>query len=87
MNLPKREGMKANQDRIRLFRNPVLDRLTHVHPATPALIWVPVLSFFLWRALSVHGLSHATLASLVFAGFVTWTLSEYLLHRFVFHNV
>ncbi len=63
---------------IRLFESELLERLTFVHPAVPALIWVPAVSLLLWS-------SEAPVPALFLAGLAVWTLAEYLLHRFVFH--
>lgn len=71
--------------KFRLFQNPWLERTTHVHPATPFVIWGPVVMYLLWHAIGKYQpsllmlLAHAALA--LFA----WTFVEYVLHRFVFH--
>jgi sterol desaturase/sphingolipid hydroxylase (fatty acid hydroxylase superfamily) len=70
---------------VRLFENPVLEKLSHVHPIVPLLIWGPVAAFLLIRAVTVHGIGLPGMALIGVAGLVTWTLAEYLLHRFVFH--
>jgi sterol desaturase/sphingolipid hydroxylase (fatty acid hydroxylase superfamily) len=70
---------------VRLFENPILERLSHVHPVVPFLVWAPVAAWLIWRAVAVHGIGLAGLLGIGVAGLVTWTLTEYLLHRFVFH--
>lgn len=70
---------------IRVFENPWMEKMTHVHPITPLLFWTPVISFLLWRSVTVHGLGVAEVAVTGFFGLIAWTLTEYLLHRFVFH--
>lgn len=70
---------------VRLFKNPILERLSHVHPLVPLLIWSPLAAWLLWRAVSVHEIGLAGLALIGLAGLFTWTLTEYLLHRFLFH--
>jgi sterol desaturase/sphingolipid hydroxylase (fatty acid hydroxylase superfamily) len=66
-----------------IFRSRKLDRVTRVHPATPALIFGPVigvlLSFSLWST------SVERTAALFACGWVSWTLCEYWTHRIVFH--
>ena len=44
---------------IRLFENDFLERLSHVHPIVPLVLWAPVATWLLWRGVSVHGLSLA----------------------------
>jgi sterol desaturase/sphingolipid hydroxylase (fatty acid hydroxylase superfamily) len=70
---------------IRLFENDLLERLSHVHPITPLLFWSPVAAWLLWRGQSEHALGAATIALLAVGGILTWTFTEYLLHRFLFH--
>ena len=70
---------------IRLFENEILERLSHVHPITPLLFWSPVAGWLLWRSVTLHGFGPAAIASMAAAGIFTWTLAEYVLHRFVFH--
>jgi sterol desaturase/sphingolipid hydroxylase (fatty acid hydroxylase superfamily) len=70
-------------DSIRLFKNPLLEGLTHVHPSIPFLIWVPIVLFQLMRGLSENGIFG--LVALFSAGILFWTLTEYSMHRYVFH--
>jgi len=70
---------------VRLFRNDLLERVSRVHPLTPVLLWVPVVTWLVWRSIVVDRLQFAMLAWLAAAGLVGWTLTEYLVHRFVFH--
>ena len=66
-----------------LFESPLLDRFTRVHPIVPVLIYGPVI-----LALFVGGGERAGFASalgLALAGYAVWTLTEYWLHRVVFH--
>ena len=68
---------------IRLFKNPVLEALTHVHPSIPFLIWVPIVGYALMRGFSVN--RPLALVAWYLLGFVFWTLTEYAMHRYVFH--
>jgi sterol desaturase/sphingolipid hydroxylase (fatty acid hydroxylase superfamily) len=81
------DTVKANpaEQSIRLFRNDLLEALTHVHPIVPLLFWTPVAGWLLWRAVAVQGIGALALALCALAGLLVWSISEYLLHRFVFH--
>lgn len=66
-----------------IFPSPALDRLTRAHPATPLVIFLPVIAallVFSLRHLSVLGTTAAILS-----GYAFWTLCEYWGHRAVFH--
>ena len=70
---------------IRLFENDILERLSHVHPIVPLLIWSHVAGWLYWRSVSVHDMSTLSLVGITLAAILTWTFAEYGLHRFVFH--
>src|SRR5437867_2713464 len=76
----------SNQDEsARLFKSSFLELFTHVHFTVPLIVYVPVVSYFLYRGSVNPELSGVNLVTLFFGGLLTWTLTEYLLHRFVFH--
>jgi sterol desaturase/sphingolipid hydroxylase (fatty acid hydroxylase superfamily) len=70
---------------VRIFDNAVLERLSHVHPLTPLLLWMPLVAWLLWRSFAVHRLDSGIVVALGTAGLFVWTLTEYVLHRFAFH--
>lgn len=70
---------------LRLFESDLLERLSHVHPMTPLLVWTAVIAWLLWRSVMVSRLEGAVLAQLAAAGLLVWSLTEYLVHRFLFH--
>ena len=71
---------------IRLFQNDLLERLSHVHPITPLLMWGPIAGWLLWRSVSLYGLPTLPLIGITLAGAFIWTLSEYCLHHFPMRN-
>lgn len=81
--------LKVNHDEepIRLFKSDYLEFFTHIHPAVVLLLFVPVVLYFGYLGLIELG-ARAGLGSVIAAGvvgFFVWTLTEYLMHRFVFH--
>jgi sterol desaturase/sphingolipid hydroxylase (fatty acid hydroxylase superfamily) len=73
-----------DEEPIRLFKSDFLEFFTHIHPAVVLVIWVPVVIFFLIAAIrSSLGAGHIILGFLL--GVFLWTLTEYTMHRFVFH--
>jgi len=66
-----------------MFDSPLLDRLTRVHPVVPVAIYVPVIAALLVAGAQRVGAT--TAAGLVLGGYAVWTLTEYWLHRVVFH--
>ncbi|MEM6642117.1 MAG: sterol desaturase family protein [Bacteroidota bacterium] len=78
-NNPHTKGTKS------LFKNKLLEKLTRTHISVPL-----VLFFLISTGLMVYGLLqnylNAVTAPLLFlAGLLTFTLVEYVMHRFLFH--
>ncbi len=73
----------SNKDEsARLFKSDFLEKFTHVHWCVPIILYVPVSIYFLARAPEA---ALPTGVLLFLGGILAWTLTEYLLHRFVFH--
>lgn len=70
---------------IRIFKNPILEAMTHVHPIIPFVLWVPVIIFAFNQSLTVDGLSSLQFLAWGTFSLIVWTLTEYSLHRFIFH--
>lgn len=76
------------EPQIRLFRANWLEALTRVSPWFVTLVWAPVIVWFAWQgwvARDAHGMGVLACAGAVGIGLLLWTLTEYALHRFVFH--
>jgi len=79
-----RLGVPGPEVSVRMFRNGALEALTHMHPATPWFLGVPVAAALtVWAFL--RGVAPLTFAGLLVAGLASWTLIEYVMHRFIFH--
>ncbi len=66
-----------------MFDSDLLDRLSRVHPMIPPAIFVPAICVLF--AVGARELTTAGTIGLVLAGWLFWTLTEYWLHRLVFH--
>src|SRR5919199_5599703 len=67
----------------RMFDNDLLDKLSRVHPSVPVIIFLPAIGVLL--GLAIDRMSPLPLVGLVLAGYLFWTLSEYWIHRVIFH--
>ncbi len=66
-----------------MFDSPLLDRFTRVHPAVPVVMYLPVILVLFALGADRSGFWNAV--GLVLGGYAVWTLTEYWLHRVVFH--
>lgn len=67
-----------------LFESDFLNFFSRVHPSIPAIVFVPVIVVMEWLGAD-QGLGAGKLLLLTLAGVLIWTLTEYWLHRLVFH--
>ncbi len=67
----------------RMFESDFLDRLSRVHPAVPLVIFLPAIAVLF--ALGQTGKSPLEVVGLLVLGYPLWSLTEYWLHRIVFH--
>jgi sterol desaturase/sphingolipid hydroxylase (fatty acid hydroxylase superfamily) len=67
----------------RMFDNELLDKLSRVHPAIPVVIFIPAIVVL--TVLAARDMSALPLVGLFVAGYFFWTLSEYWIHRIIFH--
>ena len=70
---------------IRIFKHPLLEVFTHVHPILPLLIWGPVVFYQLYQSLVSHQIALSSFFVIFGLGLFFWTLTEYGMHRYVFH--
>src|SRR3954469_13704168 len=90
---PEESRMSAQQDGMTraellkasppMFESRLLDACSRVHPSVPVILFLPGIV-----ALLVEGLGGAGMPAAVgFAvgGYLLWTLTEYWMHRIVFH--
>lgn len=68
---------------VPLFKNPVLEYFSHIHPATPVVVYVPVILISLYYGYFDTSLGIGLL--LFLGGVLFWTMTEYTIHRWAFH--
>jgi len=77
------EWLRPRKGIPRMFENEIFERLSHVHPLTPHIIYLPVIAYMLYKASKIFQLYQ--IVPLFLFGTFIWTLMEYTLHRFIFH--
>ncbi len=81
----KKNFISNSTDSIRMFKSDFFESLSKVHFFVPVLVYVPVIGFLIWKAFfDVHMSLFSFIGWLLLGSFI-WTITEYILHRFVFH--
>jgi sterol desaturase/sphingolipid hydroxylase (fatty acid hydroxylase superfamily) len=78
--IPKISGTKL------LFQNSILEKLTRTHIAVPVCIFFAYATSLLFWSIYNTSLAWEAMVILFFLGLMSWTLTEYCLHRFLFHR-
>jgi len=79
---PKNTGTK------KVFDNPILERLTRAHISVPITILMTIAAGLLYIAFAYTDRTHLTplaVVGLFVIGFFSFTLLEYVAHRYLFH--
>ena len=78
----------SNKDEtVRMFKSNFFEALSKVHFTVPLCIFLPIILYFLHRSVFIFQLQVITILSLIVVGLFVWSLTEYTLHRFLFHFV
>src|SRR5213075_3603446 len=70
---------------FRMFESDFMEFFSRVHPATPLILYLPVVGLMLYVALWRQGFPVFVVVGLFLLGMLLWTLTEYLIHRYIFH--
>ena len=83
-HMPQRYISNKNES-VRMFESDFMEFFSHVHPAIPLVIYLPLMTYMLYLGLFERGMAAAIVAGLFVAGVLIWSLVEYTMHRWVFH--
>lgn len=76
----------VNQKSPRLFKNKVLEFLTKSHPLLIDAIYLVIGYFLISYYYNNYDSNLSAIAVQFTLGFFSWTLAEYLMHRFLYHK-
>jgi sterol desaturase/sphingolipid hydroxylase (fatty acid hydroxylase superfamily) len=76
-----------NKGQAQLFENAYLETLTKSHPFVIWGMYIPILSYMLYRSYAILDIDAKHIIISFIAGGFFWTFFEYIAHRFVFHLV
>ncbi len=74
-----------SKESTRMFKSDLLEPFSKVKYYVPLIIYVPVIAFLIWKAIFVVQTSPLDFLGWVVFGLFIWTITEYVMHRWIFH--
>lgn len=74
----------SNTETARMFKRDWMEPFSKVHFTVPLIIFIPVIGYYLYKA-AITVSPWYLILGLYAGGIFTWSLMEYILHRFLFH--
>lgn len=68
-----------------LFKNPILEKLTHTHISMPLIIFSVISAALIYYGIIEKGFETPQMILLFFAGLFFFTFVEYIMHRYLYH--
>lgn len=81
----KKNFVSNSPESVRMFKNGLLESVSKVHFYVPLLIYIPAIAVLSWQSFVYKQLEWPYFALWFIIGLFVWSLTEYVLHRFVFH--
>ncbi len=79
-----RKYVSNKDETVRIFESDFLELFTHVHPTVPHILFIPVIAVMIYSSYAA-GTSPGGMAMMFLVGMFLWTMTEYIVHRWVFH--
>ena len=70
----------------KLYESAFMERITRTPIWVPQIMWSIIIIVFFWMAYTMTDIPPYQIGLLGIAGFITWTLTEYFGHRFLYHT-
>ncbi len=77
--------LSAKDETVRLFKSDFCEFFSHLHWSVPLILFLPFIFFYTWKIFFSSSIPLYAALLLIFSGLFFWTITEYALHRFIFH--
>ena len=81
----KKNFISNSNESVRMFKSNLLEALSKVHFMIPLIVYVPLISYWLYVAFTKFNQSNIKVTEYFLLGIFVWSFAEYVLHRFIFH--
>ena len=76
----------SNKDETaRMFESDFLETFSKVHFTVPLYIYIPVIGYLFYLTIAIYSIPFFNVVGWIIVGIAVWSLTEYMLHRFLFH--
>lgn len=82
---PDRRFVNNDNASCRMFKADWMEFFSHARPWVPHVIFIPLIVAALTAALRADTAGHTAVLVVVLGGLIFWSLTEYVIHRYVFH--
>lgn len=69
----------------RMFKSNFMEIFSKVHFTVPLFLYIPVILYFTYRGFFINEVPILQGLGWILLGILSWTITEYVLHRFLFH--
>lgn len=83
----KKNYVSNSTESVRMFKNNFLESFSKVHWTIPMIAYLPVVLFFAYKGAVEPNMTALMFIGMFVVGIISWTLFEYVLHRWIFHYV
>ncbi|MFA6058372.1 MAG: sterol desaturase family protein [Taibaiella sp.] len=83
----KKNYVSNSTESVRMFKNNFLESFSKVHWTIPMIAYLPVVLFFAYKGVVELNVTALLFIGMFIIGLISWTLFEYVLHRWIFHYV
>lgn len=83
----KKNYVSNSTESVRMFKNNFLESFSKVHWTIPMIAYLPVVLFFAYKGVVEPNMTALLFIGMFIVGIISWTLFEYVLHRWIFHYV
>jgi sterol desaturase/sphingolipid hydroxylase (fatty acid hydroxylase superfamily) len=83
----KKNYVSNSTESVRMFKNNFLESFSKVHWTIPMIAYLPVVLFFAYKGVVEPNMTALLFIGMFIVGLISWTLFEYVLHRWIFHYV
>ena len=81
----KKNFVSNSSSSIRMFKNDLLESLSKVKYYVPLIVYVPLIGYLFYKSFIELEMSFLSFFGWFLFGLGIWTITEYVLHRSVFH--